>query len=120
MATEVSWNPGAVTAGSNINLPADAPKIARLVSAKLVRPSGGTVTPTTGDATHAACAATSAAYPSATSLGTFLTNVSIDAGQVVEPTPTKVDEDTITLNADTQARDLLVLRYERIGEQVKP
>lgn len=38
---------------------------------------------------------------------------------VVNVTPTKVDEDTITLNQDTQLGDILVLSYIRVGVRRK-
>ena len=36
------------------------------------------------------------------------------------PTPTKVDEDTIQLDADTTAETLLTLVYEPVGAMVSP
>jgi len=42
------------------------------------------------------------------------------ADPVVAATPTKVDEDTITLNVNTTLGDLLTLIYEAIGARVVP
>ncbi len=41
------------------------------------------------------------------------------AGASTAPTPTKVDEDTITLDEDTTTRSILTLQYEAVGELVK-
>jgi len=79
---EVTFAPGAVSAGSNISLPAGSPPIAKVVSAVIFKghavDEGGTATYTIGP---------------------------------VSATPTKVDESTITLDADVAAEDLVVLRY---------
>ena len=79
---EVSFAPGAVTAGSNIDLPTGYPPIAKVISAVIFRghavDEGGTATYTIGP---------------------------------VSATPTKVDDNTITLDVDTVAEDLLIVKY---------
>ena len=81
----IEWAPGAVTAGTNIDIPAGAAKISGIISAEIFRGSDGTA-----------------------------------AAAKVAATATKVDEDTITLDVDTTALDLLVLRYNAIGEILSP
>jgi hypothetical protein len=124
MVTTIQFVPGAVTAGQNIDLPSWAPKIDEVASAFIVRPTSqiSIADHSTGDATHAACAATSAAYATATSLGTFVTGAThtiTGADPVVSATPTKVNEDTITLDVDTQAGDILYLTYIPQGARLK-
>jgi len=62
---------GAISAGDRVRAASTA---GRVVSENTRQNSLST---TTGNATHAACGATDAAYPSATSLGSFLTGASL-------------------------------------------
>lgn len=150
MHTTIYFIPGAVTAGQNINLPSTAPKIDLVVSAQIFRtPSAvsianhaalshtGTAVAdhATGNANHAACSATSAAYPTGGSLGTFVTGATHTVTQpndhaaqshtvsgadpVVTAVPTKVDEDTIRLDVNTNLGDLLMLTYIKMGARIR-
>jgi len=83
--------PGAVTAGTNIDLPAWAPKISELVAAILFTGSDGT------------------AAASATALTEVTATPASGEIQVV-------DEDTIVLGDNTTTRDLLILVYLPKGE----
>jgi len=79
---EVTFAPGAVTAGDNITLPSGSPPISKVISAIIFKghavDEGGTATYTIGP---------------------------------VSATPTKVDENTITLDTDVAAEDIVVLKY---------
>jgi len=91
MAVEITFAPGAVTAGTNINLPSDAPPIDQILDAVIFEGNavneGGTATYTIGP---------------------------------VAATATKVDDNTITLNVNTTAYSLLVLRYRPAGQIGNP
>lgn len=102
------WFPGAVAANTNINLPAQAPRIARIISAQILRPSqhlavsaaalqGADLTATQADHATTARHSLSGADP------------------VVAATATRVDEGTIRLDVATQAGDELVLTYIPVG-----
>lgn len=88
---EVSFAPGAVTHGNNIDLPSGSPPIGQIVGALLFQG-------------HAVDEDGSADYD-------------------IKPTSvtaTKVDADTITLDTDTTAYDMLVLRYLPAGMTSEP
>jgi hypothetical protein len=90
---------------------------------------------TTGSVTHLACSATDARYGTDTNLATVVTGAThtvtqpndhpaqahtvTGANPVVSATPTKVDEDTITLNVNTQLGDILVLTYIPVGARLR-
>jgi len=82
---QISFCPGAVAAGTNIDLPSGSPPIENIVNATLFRGSDGTV-----------------------------------AAAEVAVTATKVDENTITLDAATTTRDVLILRYIAVRTYHKP
>ena len=79
---EVSLAPGATTAGDSIDLPTGSPPIAKVVSAVIFR----------GHAVDEGGTATYTIGP-------------------VSATPTKVDENTIKLDVDTVAEDILIVKY---------
>jgi hypothetical protein len=91
MFCEITFPPGAVAAGTNIDLPSDAPPIDRVIDGEIFEgravDEGGTATYTIGP---------------------------------VATTPTKVDENTITLNVTTTAYTLLHLRYIAKGCNGQP
>jgi len=91
MVVEISFAPGAVTAGSNIDLPSGSPPIGSIIDAVLFQG-------------HAVDEGGSATYD-------------------IKPTSvtaTKVDADTIQLDTDTTAYDLLILRYHQAGTTPEP
>lgn len=112
MFTTIQFVPGAVASGQNIDLPAWAPKIDSVVSAYLIRPTSQLSVSGTA-LTDADLATTQADH--ATAARHSLTA----ADPIVNATPTKVDEDTITLNVNTQAGDILVLTYIAIGSRIR-
>ena len=96
-----------------------------------------TLSTTTGDATHAACSATDAAYGAETSLGTFLTGASLTnaaakparkALTVVTDTPdadgeiqlTDVNKVKLYLDTGLTADDILILHAVVVGEYARP
>lgn len=122
----IQWYPGVVVANTNIDLPSEAPEIDAIVSAQLVRCTSFQIdaTATAADMTtfvgvldgsgaeisgarigHAGGAGEDIPVPAAFS--------------IIAATATKVDGNTIKLNVDTQASDLLVLKYVAVGERVK-
>ena len=106
----VAMVPGAVSAGTEITLPGYAKPISALVAAlKTGRVS----------ITHAACAATSAAYATATTLGTPI-NV-LTSLTIVDTTPSAgqiqvTGDNTVVLGDDLQDGDLLILIYVGKGD----
>jgi len=91
MVVEISFAPGAVAAGGNIDLPAGAPPIDEIIDAVIFEGNavneGGTATYTIGP---------------------------------VAATATKVDENTITLDVATTAYSLLILKYIPVGVKSNP
>lgn len=112
MLTTIQFVPGAVTSPGNIDLPSWAPKIDAVVSAFIIRlPSG--ISLSAAALQGADLAATQADH------ATAARHTVSGASPVVAAVPTKVDEDTITLNVNTQLGDLLVLSYVRMGARVR-
>jgi len=105
--------PGATTAGSSIPLPTYVRPASKLHDALILKC-------TTASATHAACGATGAAYPSATNLLSPAGEaVVVEAKKltVVTTTPTagqiqRVDENNVVLGEDTSADDILLVIVE--------
>jgi len=106
--------PGAVTAGTNIALPDYAKPAKRVADALLLKCS-------TVSATHAACGATGAAYPSATNIISPAGEAVVTEAKkltVVKTAPATgqiqlVDENNVILGEDTSADDILLLIVER-------
>lgn len=118
----------------------NAPPIREIIAAEAIIASHtheNTLTTGTGDATHAACAATDAAYAAETSLGTFLTSASITnaaakpgrkALTVVTDTPdadgeiqlTDVNKVKLYLTTGLTVDDVLILHAAIIGEYARP
>jgi len=105
--------PGATVAGTSIRLPDYAKPASKLIDALILKCS-------TGSSTHAACAATGAAYPSATDLlspsGEALV-VEAKKLTVVTKTPTTgqiqlVDPSNVVLGEGTSADDILIVIVE--------
>jgi len=105
--------PGAVTAGTPIRLPDYARPASRLIDALILRTA-------TGSSTHAACAASGAAYPSATDLLSPAGEAVIVQGKkltIVTTAPAAgqiqlADDSNVVLGEDTAADDLLLLIIE--------
>jgi len=143
MLTTVQFVPGAVTSGQPINLPSWAPKIDAVSSAYLIRPTSqisitnhpahahdllitggqaagdalqvsGGVIGKTGAGNVTAAGGTSNIQNAAA-----MTHSITGGDPVVSATPTKVDEDTVTLNVNTQAGDILVLTYIPVGARLR-
>lgn len=112
MLTTIQFVPGAVNQGQNINLPAWAPKIDAVSSAYLIRPTSQ-LTLSAAALQGADLTATQADH--ATSARHTLSG----NDPAVSATPTKVDEDTITLSVNTQAGDILVLTYIPVGARLR-
>ena len=90
---------------------------------------------TTGPVTHLGCGATGARYATDTNLATVVTGAThtvtqpndhaaqahtvTGANPVVSATPTKVDEDTITLDVNTVLGDILYLTYITSGARLR-
>ena len=89
MALVVTFAPGATTAGDEIDIPSGFPAISEILGATLFKG-------------HEVVEGGSSTY-------------TIGPTSV---TATKVDANTIKLDADTAAEDLLVLRYIAVGEYV--
>lgn len=112
MLETITFVPGAVAQGQNINLPSWAKRIDAVASAYLIRPTSQLTVSGTA-LTGADLTATQADHAAAG-------RHSLAAGNpVVNCTPTKVNEGTITLNVATQAGDLLVLTYIPVGRRAK-
>jgi len=139
-----TWVPGAVTAGSNIDLPANSPPIDGVISAEIIRVPGALAnhaahshdlaivggqaagvaiqfTPDTDAGIVGKTTATTRTLPGPANSGIQNAAAMAHAGAspVVTATPTKVDENTITLNVNTALGDLLTLSYVQVGERVK-
>lgn len=112
MLTTIQFVPGAVAQGQNINLPAWAPKIDAVSSAYLIRPTSQ-LTLSAVALQGANLAATQADH------ATAARHTLSGGNPVVSATPTKVDEDTITLSISTQDGDILVLSYIAVGSRLK-
>lgn len=170
MPRQISWVPGAVAPGTNIDLPSGSPPIGRVVSATITRLRSGFAIPDHAQAAVVAALASHAAHSHALAIvGGQAAGVAIqfipdtDAGVVgkttattrtlpgpansgiqdaaamahaagatpvahaptaasptVSATPTRVDEDTITLSVATEAGDVLALTYEEVGARAAP
>ena len=83
---EVTWAPGAVSADTDIDLPANSPPVGAVISTRVDE----------------------------------LTEAAPNTWTESAPTPTKVDENTIQLDAATTASSLLSLVYTPLGELVLP
>jgi hypothetical protein len=112
MFTTIQFVPGAVNANTNINLPAWARKIDEVVSAFIIRPTSQISISTTA-LQGADLAATQADHATAE-------RHTLSGGNpVVAATPTRVDEDTITLDVNTVLGDILTLTYVAVGSRQK-
>lgn len=126
MLTRITFPPGAVSHGQNINLPAWAPKIDAIVSACLLRHIAVQIDATATAVDKNAFVGLLDGAGNAVS-NTFVANpggagsdISVPAAiSAVPATATKVDEDTITLNVDTIAGDDLELVYIPVGVRRK-
>jgi len=126
MLARIHFFPGATTTLDNIDLPAGAPGIDQVVSAEIRRHVSVQIdaTDTAGDKTAfvglldgAGAAVTGVAIAHAGGAGA---DIAVNASLAsVAATPTKVDEDTITLNVNTTVADELILAYSVVGQRLK-
>ena len=119
MFTTIQFAPGAVNANTNIDLPTTAPKIDSVVSAYLIRPTSQISIANHTDHSHTENVAASYTQNATTATATLSAHTLSGADPVVAAVPTKVDEDTITLNVNTVAGDLLVLSYIKKGVRLQ-
>jgi len=111
--------PGAVAAGSNISLPAEAKRIDAVASAYLIRPTSQITLSSHGTHTHTENTAASYTQNATTSPASVADHTLTGANPRVAAVPTKVDEGTIRLDVATQLGDLLVLTYIPVGRRAK-
>lgn len=124
--TRILFRPGAVAAGNNINLPSGVPAIDAVSSAQLLRviscqvdatATAGDITAFVGllDGSGAAVSGTTVGHA-----GGAASDIEVPAAvNTVAATATKVDADTITLDVDTTAADLLELVYTPVGARLQ-
>ena len=105
----LSFKPGAVSANTNITLPGLFGDVRAILKAYLHAKQ---------TITHAACAATSAAYASATNLGSahLTTELTVVTGTPASGEIQLVDKNTIQLGDATGADDVLELTVLNYGD----
>jgi hypothetical protein len=122
----ILFAPGVVVAGSNISLPSGAKSIDAISSARLLRviSVGVKATETAADSTTFVTlqdgAGADVTGVKVSHAGGAASDISVPAALTeVAATATKVDGNTITLDVDTTAADLLELVYTPVGSQLK-
>lgn len=125
--------PGATIAGDNIDLPNGSPPIGVVVTAQIIRLGssfslsdhtldtqvavGGAVTNALGhDATPEL---ETAAGANVSIAGAISAHSSSGANPIVAAVPTRVDEDTITLDVNTEDGDIVELAYVEVGQYLQ-
>lgn len=122
----ITFRPGVVAAGTNINLPSGSPAIDAVSSAQLLRVISCQVdaTATAADSTTFVGlldgSGSAVAGVKVSHAGGAEADIEVPAAiTVVAATATKVDEDTVTLNVPTTAADLLELVYIPAGGRLQ-
>ena len=109
----ITFVPGAVATPNPITIPTNVPRMAAVVAAQIVRvPSAVTIPADTSGTTEVA--EINGAGHLAVGAGGGLE----PADPVVAAVPTMVDEDTITLDVNTELGDILTLDYIEVGARV--
>ena len=105
----LSFKPGAVAANTNITLPGIFGNVRAIIKAYLHQKK---------DIGHAACSATSAAYPSATTLGSahLTTELTVVTAAPASGEIQLVNKNTIQLGDATIADDVLELTVLNYGD----
>lgn len=105
----VSFRPGAVTAGTNINLPAGSPPIGAILRGEIWRLPAATSIADHAAHNHTENTAATYTQNATTANAPAMPHTLSGGNYVVAATVTVVDASTIRLNANTQEGDVLVL-----------
>lgn len=118
MAHRVWLRPGAVAAGTAHTLPTDQPNILAVINAEIERARSAFTIADHGAHSHTENTAATYTQNATTAASSAESHTLASAAIYVAATPTKVTTRTFTLNAATEAGDLLILTYAAEGEQL--